>query len=261
MHHPHPHQAMTCYFYGYARASLDTDKQKYSVAFQEEKLRHVWKAFAEEDGVQWGGMFSDPATHSHVPLSKREAGQKLIERAKRGDHIGVTNLDRAFRNLREAVNVIDDWVKAGVIVHVIDYNTNTKTEMGIFVLRLMALLAEWERDRIRSRTKSIMNSPKMKAIMAARKGKGKVINHAPMGSKHQGAVGRKVCVPDLVEREAMALIVTLRDTERLSWHEIRIELMVRKMVTRHNRWWATTRIQRAYQCELKLRAETNGKMD
>src|SRR5260370_5963528 len=127
--HPHPHQAVPR-FYGYARASLD---KSYPVPVQEEELRRLWKAAAEDEGVQWGGVFSDGASAVHIRFANRKRGRELILRLEPGDHVAMTRLDRAFWDLPEALKRIRTWIGQGVIVHVLDCGIDTKTEKTLMV--------------------------------------------------------------------------------------------------------------------------------
>jgi DNA invertase Pin-like site-specific DNA recombinase len=252
--HPRPQRAVPK-FYGYARDSLD---RPYPVEVQEEELRRLWKATAEGEGVNWAGMFRDPATHSNVPLGRRKAGRALISRLNAGDHIAMTKLDRAFCNLREAVKQIDYWVNHGIVVHVIDLGLNITTESKVMSLAQAAGLAN---SVTSERTKGIMNSPRMKAVMASRPTRGKAVGRAPYGFRYKEATGRKVLVEDPQERAIMALIVTWHDQKNLSWQHIALLLLRERLrqtiVSRNGRSWGPDCCRRAYLAELKLRSQGN----
>jgi DNA invertase Pin-like site-specific DNA recombinase len=233
------------HFFGYGRASLDS--QAYTVPVQEERLHRLWQGLVmDEQGVTWGGMFSDESTSSKVPLVERKAGYALNLRLEQGDHVGMTKLDRAFRNMREAVNQMEDWIERGVTVHVLDFGVNTKTEAGRMVIRILAAVAEFERALIRERTRAVVNSPKVKAKLLARKERGKLGHRAPIGYRAVGAARRKVLVEDAHEQKCIDLIVEWRDGEGLNWSQIARRLMYQKLFTREGKLWHLSRIFRAY---------------
>ena len=121
----------------------------------------------------------------------------------------------------------------------------------------MAVCGQLERDMISARTRDIMNSPEMRDTMRTRKKRGKAVGGPGLGFRFVGAPGRKVRVEDKSERATMGLIVQLRDAG-MSWHQIASELMRRRIVTKRGRLWHPSRLQKAYQAELLLRAQGNG---
>lgn len=241
------------HFFGYGRASLDT--QTYTVPLQEEKLHRLWQALVQDDGVHWGGMFSDEATRSQIPLAQRKAGHELCLRLQPGDHVGVTKLDRAFRNTAEAVSQIQTWIDQGVTVHVLDFGINTRTEAGRMVIRILAAVAEFERSLIRERTRAVMNSPKIKAKLLSKRQRGKLAARPSLGYRAIGAAGRKVLVEDANEQQAIRLIVDWRDNLEINWSQISRRLLHQKLFTKEGKVWHPAQVIKAYK-QFKLR--TNG---
>jgi DNA invertase Pin-like site-specific DNA recombinase len=246
------------FFYGYARANLD--QQTYTVPVQQQELQRLWRATVEAEGVQWAGVFSDRATNSAKPLGNRTMGYALQLRLRAGDHVAMTKLDRAFRNVQEAAKQIQLWDDAGIVVHVIDLRLNTKTPAGKVVLGTLAAVAEFGRALRRERGRAVMNTEKIRKKMRTRKERIKCVGRAALGFRLIGAPGRRVCVEDPEERAAMALIVTLRDQERLSWQKIALRLLRERLRQRflngNGRSWLPDCCRSAYFAEKELRAQT-----
>jgi hypothetical protein len=253
--HPHPHQAVPRFF-GYARASLDVP---YPAAVQEQELRQL----ALYQGVEWGRLRCDEATMGKLPLIQRTSGYGLISHLKPGDHVGMTRLNRAFPNQRQAVKQIDDWIEQGVIVHVLDFDLHTNTDDGRTIAVLRAA-AQNEGSVLRERFMGRINSPRVKALLASRPSRGKAVGRAGYGFRLKGARGRKVLVEDLEERAIMALIVTWHDQDNLSWKHISprllLEILRHRILSRKGRSWSADCCRRAYLAELELRAQANAKM-
>ncbi len=181
--HPRLHQPVPR-FYGYARANLD--QQTYPVPVQEEELQRLWRATVEDEGVQWAGVFSDRAKNSAKPLGNRTAGYALKLRLRAGDHVAMTKLDRAFRNVQEAAKQIQLWVDAGIVVHVIDLRLNTKTLAGKVVLGTLAAVAEFGHSLRRERGRAVMNTEKIKKKIQTQ-GTHQVCRQTRLGlSSHRG---------------------------------------------------------------------------
>ena len=84
----------------------------------------------------------------------REALSRLMldAKAERFTKIAVTKLDRFFRNLRLLLNYMEQLDQAGVTFVSTSEGFDTSTAQGRFTLKIMGIIAEWERDRIVERT-------------------------------------------------------------------------------------------------------------
>ena len=91
---------------------------------------------------------------SGTRVESREALSRLMVDAKAGrfKKIAVTKLDRFFRNLRLLLNYIEELDQAGVTFVSTGEGFDTSTAQGRFTLKIMGIIAEWERDRIVERT-------------------------------------------------------------------------------------------------------------
>jgi DNA invertase Pin-like site-specific DNA recombinase len=99
-------------------------------------------------------FYTDEATSGGVPFGERPAGRALCERVRRGDHVVVTRIDRAWRSLADFMAHFEEWSRRDVHVHVINFGGNqvdASTWMGRMFVQLLAVVAEAERAWIRER--------------------------------------------------------------------------------------------------------------
>lgn len=70
-----------------------------------------------------------------------------------GDTLVLTRLDRLGRNLHETVTTIADLAKRDINVQVLDPALDTSRSADKVVVKVMASLAEWERELLVERTR------------------------------------------------------------------------------------------------------------
>src|SRR6185312_7995293 len=64
--------------------------------------------------------YVDTATSGKIPLREREAGSVLCASLKKGDHLVIVRLDRAFRKASDCLLMLDECERLGVHLHVCD---------------------------------------------------------------------------------------------------------------------------------------------
>lgn len=100
-------------------------------------------------------VFADTGISSDVPLNQRPAGKLLCEALRKGDHLIIPAIARAFRNTAEALTTIEGWRKEGVILHVCNFNSSapveTETMAGNALVEIMAFCASMEKKAIKER--------------------------------------------------------------------------------------------------------------
>jgi DNA invertase Pin-like site-specific DNA recombinase len=117
------------------------------------------------------------------------------------------------------------------------------------VLKILAVVAEWERRRISERTAA--------AVRIARQN-GKAANgFAGYGFKYAGAKRHKRRVADTEERVTMKRIVKSR-CDGCSWEAIYFEFLKLGIKTKEGKEWSISRLYRAFQAELRLMAKEAG---
>jgi DNA invertase Pin-like site-specific DNA recombinase len=238
---------MTNYFYAYGRAS--TAKQVLGIEAQEQKLKAYFDMQGLE-GIEWGGFTSDKATSGTVRFVDRANGGTLNELLRPGDHIAFAKADRAFRRLSDMVFCCDMWIDKGVLVHVLDWNVDTRTSVGRLVLNILACVAEFERCRIVERTTEALAIRRTKPGYSGR-------THPAYGFKATHERGRFRIIPDPDERKVMGWIAR-EYMNGTTWGEMFDHLRENRILTRKGKLWSVMRIRRACAAEFGLQATEQG---
>jgi DNA invertase Pin-like site-specific DNA recombinase len=89
-----------------------------------------------------------------VALEIRSGGSSMMLALQHGDIIVASKFDRLFRSARDALNMLEEWKKNGIDVHVLDIGVGSiQNGYGKAITALLAVFAEIERDKIRERIK------------------------------------------------------------------------------------------------------------
>lgn len=135
---------------GYVRVS--TNKQDISREAQEEQIR----AMATVKGWELADVLVDFDEFSgDLDRPKVQEVLRLIE-ARKVQGVIVSKLDRLTRSTRDCVMLIDLCNKKDVSLVSLAESLDTKSPMGRFFVRMIASLAELERETIGTRTREAM---------------------------------------------------------------------------------------------------------
>lgn len=127
--------------YGYARVSTKgQDRYGTSLGDQEEKLRQA--------GCEV--IFCDSFTGTKMD---RPEFSKLLDVIKEGDTLVVTKLDRFARTAIEGIKTIQDLIKRGIEVYVLNMGRLDNSPVGKLMVTVMLAMAEFEHDIILERMK------------------------------------------------------------------------------------------------------------
>jgi DNA invertase Pin-like site-specific DNA recombinase len=207
----------------------------------------------------------DPATSGKILLREREAGSVLCRSLKKGDHVVIAKLDRAFRRLSDCCVMLEDFERRGVHLHVCNLlggAIDLSKPIGRFLIQMLGAFAELERAFIAERTSEAMKARRRHGLGGGRPHYG--FKHE---TRHRTVDGKreayKVEVPDPEERRVMRMILAWRTEDPpWSWDQIREKLNYGlKLRTRDGREWSIERIRRAAKAEaiLQLREVTDGR--
>lgn len=120
--------------FGYARVS--TPQQSL-----EQQIIHLQDAKCEK-------IFEDVGCGT---CETRKGFEKMAEQLRKGDVVTITALDRLGRSNRQLLNLVEDWNKRDIHLHILSHQLDTTTTQGKFVFSIMAALAEQERNIIKER--------------------------------------------------------------------------------------------------------------
>ena len=133
--------------YGYIRVS--TVKQADEGTSPESQRAAILAA-----GVQDKDIVTDNGVSGSTPWRERPQGGILLEVLKKGDCVVVTKLDRAFRSVEDCARCIAEFEKRGIDIVILSLGIEPvgKSAMASFMLKMFALVGEFERAMIRERT-------------------------------------------------------------------------------------------------------------
>lgn len=111
-------------------------------------------------GVQPDDIYSDPGlTGGNRERPQLEAA---IKAARAGDTLVVTKLDRLARSIRDAHDIADELAAKGVVLAIGNSAYDPNDPFGKLMFNTLAMIAEFERDLIRMRTREGMQVAKAK---------------------------------------------------------------------------------------------------
>ena len=89
-------------------------------------------------------------------FQERPEGSRLFATLQAGDLVIFPKLDRAFRNTRNALNVLHELKGRGISVHFIDLGGDvTGNGIGAIVFTILSAFATFERERIATRIREV----------------------------------------------------------------------------------------------------------
>ena len=197
----------------YLRVSTDEQaREGYGLSVQEEKLRAFCQSQPAEYVINDGCVYRDEGYSGSLDIKQRPELSRLFEDAekKKFDVVVVYRLDRFFRNTRHLLNAFEVLKSYDVSFQSATESFNTNEISGRLLLRLLASIAEAERETTRERTMS-------GKLKAAREGKF-VTGVAPYGYRIDKQTKKLILVPE--QAEVVKKIFSLVIDERLSLREV-----------------------------------------
>jgi DNA invertase Pin-like site-specific DNA recombinase len=139
--------------YGYARVSTTMQSEDgVSLANQSERIG----AWAKANGLEVAEVFTD-AGISGKRADNRPALQHALDTVTKAKGILVVySLSRMSRSVKDAIMISERLDKAGADLVSLSERLDTSTASGKMTFRMMAVLAEFERDQLSERVASAM---------------------------------------------------------------------------------------------------------
>jgi putative DNA-invertase from lambdoid prophage Rac len=190
------------YVYGYGRHS--TDKQGLTEEAQRTKVEEYIRR--QLPNFSYGGWLYDSSTSGSKPLFDRPSGQQVEKLLRSGDHLVWARLDRAFRSVIDGATTMAELGRRGVFVHSLDLGLDTSTAVGRCVCTVMLAFAELEREYACARTRDALRVKREAGLPYGR--------HTPIGWRRVGSGGSARFQPDLLEREQVRAISSMRNQGR-----------------------------------------------
>jgi site-specific DNA recombinase len=208
----------------YARVST-LDQATEGVSLETQRTRAG--AWALANGYEVGQAFCD-AGISAKRTTNRPQLRKALEAVcgERGRVLVVYSLSRLARSTKDAIAIAEQLAKAGADLVSLTEKLDTTTAAGRMMFKMLAVLAEFERDLISERTK---------AALAHKASKKQRIGEIPFGKRLAG--DKSTLLDDRREQGVIAEIWRLR-ARGLSWEAIAGELNRRRMAPKKRGAWS-----------------------
>ena len=179
--------------YGYTRVS--TIEQSNGTSLDEQRRKIEGVALMRGEAVD--AVFTDAGVSGSVALSQRPDGGRLVAKLQPGDTVIVAKLDRIFRSAADALQMVDQFKNSGIDLVIADIGADAVTQNGTskMFFGILALVAEFERDRIKERQRE--GQAAKKRVMGFSGGK------RPFGYDVQGTGKDAVLIPNEKEQDAI----------------------------------------------------------
>ena len=128
---------------------------------------------AQSDALQRAGVAETNLYVDHTSGAKSSRPQwDIVQRVLRsGDTLIATRLDRVGRSTVHLVNTLEDFRQRGVEVQFLEQGIDTTTAEGRMVYRMLAAVAEFQRDLIVANTREGLASARARGRRGGRKPK------------------------------------------------------------------------------------------
>lgn len=216
--------------YGYIRVSTDGQAADgVSLEAQEARIR----AWCLANDATLAGVFIDAGVSGKRADNRPELQAALDAVCKTGGALVVYSLSRLARSTKDTISIGERLQKSGADLVSLSEKIDTTTAAGKMVFRMMAVLAEFERDQVSERTI---------AAMAHKRSKGERIGKVPFG--YNLAADGKTLEANAAEQHTLDLIRQLR-AEGESLRAIAAELSRQGIQTKEGTTtWSHATIQR-----------------
>jgi DNA invertase Pin-like site-specific DNA recombinase len=213
---------------GYVRVSSDEQAES-GLGLEAQRQRIV--AFCDVKELLLSEIYEDAGISGGKTLASRPAGAKLTNTARRGKVVVVAKLDRLFRSVSDAANVIAEFDKKGIELIAIAEGFDMTTPYGRAMAQMASVFAELERAMIRERTRSAMSVKRSRGE--------RISGHAPFGWDF-GPDGRLVANDR--EQRIIAQMRSLRE-DGLSYRGIAARLDREGILPKRGRRWFHTTVK------------------
>jgi DNA invertase Pin-like site-specific DNA recombinase len=201
-----------------------------SLDAQSEKI----KAYCKLHGVELIGIHKDEGLSAKS--LERPGLQRALSALERGkaNTLLVVKLDRLTRSLLDLDTLIRGYfAKEQYHLLSVSESLDTRTAMGRFVLYILGLIAQWERESISERTRDALTHLKLQGV---------ILGAAPYGFIHSAerdSEGRKRLVEVPKEMEIIARILAMFDAGTSARQIAKLLTTERVPAPRGSRWHTT----------------------
>lgn len=183
-------------FSAYARVSTS---QQETIEFQKRTIDD----YARIKGLTEFSFYHEKK--SGKSIKHRLEFQRMLSEAKANNvkFIIVYKLSRAFRNIKDAINCLDEINKIGINFISVSENIDTSTTMGRFLFGLIGLLSQLERENISTNVGDVLNDKIKQGINISKPPYG----YVHIGPESSGKLGLDLIKSDQVKKMFTSLII------------------------------------------------------
>ena len=189
--------------HGYTRVSTaeQAADDRTSLETQRERINQA----AAAAGLVVDSYLNEAGASGSKRLAERPVGGRLMTELQRGDTLVVAKLDRAFRNAADALATAELLKARKVDLIIADMGSEPVTQNGVsrMFFGMLALVAEFERDRMRERVSD--------GREAKRRSGGHIGGDAPFGYRKEGMGRAARLVPIPEQQDALCRMKALRE--------------------------------------------------
>jgi len=222
---------------GYIRVSTDGQaRDGVSVEAQEAKIR----AWCEMNSYRLAGVYIETMSGGRAD-NRPKLRTALSQVCTAKGVLVVYSLSRLARSTTDAIEISRRLEKCGADLASLTERIDTTSAAGKMVFRMLAVLAEFERDQIRERTTAAMAHMRRKGL--------RISGSIPFG--YDLAPDRKTLLPNPTERGAIALIAKLRGSGH-SFRQIAAKLQAKGIPAKRGGAWEASAVKSVLDRAAKL---------
>ena len=188
--------------WGYVRVSTD---EQYGTRLSIDEQRRQIIEFCRKREFDLGPddcrLREEAESAYKLRFQQRPIGKQLDVELRKDDHLIIAKLDRAFRDMQNALHCMEAWQLRGIRVHILDIPGGDGGIFDKLILAVLAWVAEWESHRRGERMADAWRS-------ARKQGRHMGLSHAPWGFRWTGSKNLGTAQLEYFpeERETMRLV-------------------------------------------------------
>lgn len=189
--------------YGYVRVSTSTQAEEgESIKTQQEKI----KEYCIRKHIELLEIYTDAGISGSIHPTARPEMAKLLFNLEAGKAKGLvtSKIDRISRSMQDFINLVADFNKNNYDLFILDPDIDTTNTIGKFTVRLLANVAELERDMVKDRVKDVIDRKKANNELIGSVPFGKQLKKDISGNK------TKILEDNIDEQKTISIIVRER---------------------------------------------------
>lgn len=144
---------------GYIRVSSESQASEgVSLEAQQARIR----AYCDANGIELASVYCDAGISGSRADNRPELQRALDAVCRSGGILIVYSLSRLARSTKDTITIAERLEKSGADLASLSERLDTSTAAGKMVFRMLAVLAEFEKDQVAERTKSALQHKRAK---------------------------------------------------------------------------------------------------